>query len=224
MKTTINSCFLGLVLSAVPATAAIMIPTLSAGDGHYHNELGTAYDFFDSTSASVVVNRYYDGFSTSINDYTGYAQFSLSSVPVGATISSATLNVYLLSRSYADESPSAGFINHVADSSSANGSASQKLGGSQLVVEIKDQALGWLSLDVTSYLQSDVTNGYSWSSFSFDMQQLGYFDNASFSVASAEAASNGMFLSVNVVPEPSSLVLSLLGLGLIRRKRQDAAR
>ena len=219
MKTIIGSCFVGLGLSVLPATAAITIPTLAVGDGHYHNELGTAYDFFDSTAASVFTNRYFSGTSDSINDYIGYAQFSLDSVPDGATVSNATLHVYLISRGYADESPSAGFINHVANSSAANGNASQRLEGSELVVEIKDQTIGWLALDVTSYLQSDIDNNYSWSAFSFNPNNAGYFDNANFSVASFESGANGMFLSIDLVPEPSVFILSLLGFGMIRRRR-----
>lgn len=206
-------------LGAIPAKGAITIPTLSAGDGYHHNELGTAYDFFDATSPSLSIRYYFQGTSDTLQYDIGYAQFSLSTVPPSTILGSAYLNIYLESRAYGDESPSAGFIRHVANSSSASGNASQRLAGTQQVVEIKDQALGWLQLDVTAMIQSDLDNGYSHSSFSFDPNTSGYFRNASFSVATADAPANGMYLTLNAIPEPSVGVLLLGGLLLFRRRR-----
>lgn len=122
----------------------------SAGDGYFHNEYLTAYDFFDSTSTSLQAYYYFDGSGANTRIGTGYIQFSLASIPAGDPVYSATLSLYLTGRYYADDSTSAGFVNHVANSSTANGNASQKLNGTEQVVEIKDQSLGWLVLDVTS--------------------------------------------------------------------------
>jgi len=208
-----------VVLGILPATGAITIPTVSAGDGYYHNELGTSSDFFNTTAASVSAHIYFAYTSDTLQNNTGYAQFSLASVPPSTTVASAYLNVYLENRYYGDDSPSAGFIKHVANSSSANGSASQKLGGTQQVVEIKDQALGWLQLDITAMIQADLDNGYSYSAFSFDPNTSGYVDNASFTITSADAASNGMYLTINPIPEPSVSTLLLGSLLLFRRRR-----
>lgn len=204
---------LALLLSASQHAGALMVTCAPLGDGFFHNESGSSYDYFDSASASVIVNRYYDGFSASIQDRVGYIQFSLAALDPLDIISSATINLYLESSFYADDSPSAGFINHRADSSTANGLASQRLGGAELVVEIKDQPIGWLSLDVTDYLKSDQAAGYAYSCFSLDMNTAGYFDNAGFRVTSADAASNQPYLSISLVPEPASyaLLLALVG-------------
>ena len=208
-----------MALAILPAHGAITIPTLSAGDGFYHNELGSGNDFYNDTAASVSIQYYFDGFSTSVQQNTGYAQFALSTVPPATNLASAYLNIYLESSYYLDESTSAGYINHVANSSGANGSASQQLGGTQQVVEIKDQALGWLQLDVTALIQADLDNGYSYSAFSFNYNTAGYFRNSGFSVTSADAASNGMYLTLNPIPEPSTATLLLGSLLLFRRRR-----
>lgn len=207
------------ILGILPASGAITVNTVSAGDGYHHNELGTASDFFNSTSASLSARYYFYYTSDTLQYDIGYAQFSLATVPVSTILDSAYLYVYLESRHYADESPSAGFINHVANSSSANGSASQKLAGSERVVEIKDQSVGWLQLDVTTMIQNDLDNGYTYSAFSFNPNTSGYVRDASFRLTSADAAENGMYLSLTLIPEPSVCILLVGSLVLVRRHR-----
>lgn len=198
------------------------ISCISAGDGFFHNESGSSYDYFDSTSHSVIVNRYFDGLSSSIQDRTGYLQFSLAALSPTDVIASATLKLYLTASHYADDSPSAGFINHVANSSGANGNASQRLNGSELVVEIKDQPLGWLELEVTDYLRNDHAAGYGYSCFSLNMNTEGYFDNAGFTVTSSDAGTNVPTLAISLVPEPSASALVAILVagfaGIVRRK------
>lgn len=212
-----------LTAGLLPQAEAHIVECLPLGDGFFHNESGSSYDFFDSASNSVIVNRYYDGFSSSIQDRTGYLQFSLASLAPTDVIGSVTLNVYLEASHYLDDSPSAGFINHRADSSTANGLASQKLGGSELVVEIKDQALGWLTLDVTNYLKNDQSAGYAYACFSLDMNTAGYWDNSGFRITSADAAANAPYLSLTLVPEPANfslLVMLFIGWSLASRRRR----
>ncbi len=69
----------------------------------------------------------------------------------------------------------------------------------------------WISYDVTSYIQNDLTNGYSYAAFSFDPDTSGGgWRNSSLSFASAESA-NKPFLQINAVPEPSSALLMGFG-------------
>jgi hypothetical protein len=210
-----------VLTSCLQQAAALNIYCLPVGDGFFHNESGSSYDYFDSTSNQVIVNRYFDGFSDSIQDRTGFLQFSMASLDSNDVISSATLYVYLEASHYADESPSAGFINHVAPNAAANGNASQRLSGNQLVVEIKDQPVGWLALDVTSYLQADQAANVGYACFSLNMNTAGYFDNAGFRITSADAGTNTPYLSV-AVPESGSygLVMGWFAVAYLLGRRQ----
>lgn len=216
---TIKKWFLmaGLVAVSTMARADVMtINSTSLGDGYFHNELGTAYDFFDSTATSISSYHYYDPYtgSSSVQQNTGYIQFSLAAFTTESTLSSATLNLYLNSIYYsggANGSPTAGTINFVSNSSGATGDASQKLGGNVQVVQMKDQAIGWLALDVTSLVQGSISNGYSYACFSFNYDSAGYEDYNYFSINSADAGSNTPSLSIAAIPEPATILLFGLG-------------
>ncbi|MBI9020798.1 MAG: PEP-CTERM sorting domain-containing protein [Verrucomicrobia bacterium] len=217
-----------LVVGVIVVGAAVQAETIystSAGDGYYHNELGTAGDYFDSSGTTISSYYYYDPYtgSSSVQQNTGYIQFSLAAFTTESTISSATLNLYLSAISIAGDSLTAGAINFLSNSSAADGNASQKLNGNVQVVQMKDQTIGWLNLDVTSLVQSSISNGYSYACFSFNYDTAGYFDNNSFSINSADAASNNPYLNVAAVPEPATVLLfGLGGFGawLLRRNSQ----
>lgn len=214
--------FVLLFLVADLTAQAVVISSTSAGDGYFHDETGSSYDYFDAGSSGISAYYTYWGTSDTLQYNTGYIQFSLAAFTSEDTISSATLNLYLNERHYSSESPSAGFIKHASSASSANGSASQKIGGDVQVVEIKDQSVGWLSLDVTSLIQSDIGNGYSYACFSFNPNTAGYFRDAGFNINSADAVSGQPSLSVNVIPEPATFVLFGLGFAgawLVRRNK-----
>lgn len=212
-----------IMLGAQAGNATTVIATTSAGDGLYHNELGTAFDGFDSTSTSMGVSYYFSGSSDSVNQNTGYLQFALGSLPVAADYSSIVLNLYVTNSYYADDSTSAGYVRHRTNSSTANGLASQKLEGDVQVVEIKDQPDGWLAIDVTPQVKNDLTAGYSHAVFSLNYNTAGYFRNSGFTVATADNGVNGPYLSFTPVPEPSSMVfiaISAAGLASSYRRRK----
>lgn len=223
MKTPLIASLVSVTLVTVcaPVHGAIDIVVTPAGDGYHHDELGSSYDYFDSSALSNIVHYQFYGTSDTVIRNTSYAQFSLDSFAPGAEIGLATLNIFLTEIHYGDESPSGGFVYHVANASSANGLASQRLTGSEVVVNIKDQPLGWLSLDVTGYLQNDLDNGYSYAAFSFSPDTAGYFRNAGFSFTSGDALTNQPFLSV-VVPEPgyTALLLGSAAVVLARLRRR----
>ncbi|MDP3850108.1 MAG: PEP-CTERM sorting domain-containing protein [Luteolibacter sp.] len=199
-----------ILLGAQVGNATTVIPTTSSGDGYYHNELGTAYDFFDGVSTSIGVSYYFDGSSASVNQNTGYLQFALGSLPIADDYSSIMLSLYVTNSYYADESTSAGYVRHCTNSSTANGLASQRLEGDVQVLEIKDQPDGWLAIDVTTQVKSNLAAGYSYAAFSLNYNTAGYFRNSGFTVATADAGANGPYPSFTPVPEPSSTALFIM--------------
>ncbi|QTN30866.1 DNRLRE domain-containing protein [Akkermansiaceae bacterium] len=192
-----------LALSPQLGNAATDIPTTPTGDGLYHNELGTAYDFFDSTSASIGVSYYFAGTSDTVNQNTGYLQFALGSLPSGVEYESITLNLHITNNYYHDDSTSAGYVRHRTNSSTANGLASQRLEGDVQVAEIKDVPNGWLSIDVTSEVMNDLTAGYSHAAFSLNYNTAGYFRNSGFTITSADAGSNAPYLRFTPATGPT---------------------
>ena len=214
------ACLATLALaSAASAASAGIIHVAPAGDGWHHDELGTSYDFFDSASNGIGVYYCFYGTSDTVQKNTGFAQFDLSGIPAGAEITSATLNIYLLSCGMSSAS-NAGTIKHVANASSANGNASQKLGGTELVATLVDEPLGWVSFDITDMLASDLSKGYAWSAFSFNYNGSGSssYRSAGFSFTSAEGGAPA-FIAYNV-PEPATLGLLALGAAALLRRRR----
>lgn len=198
----------------------------SEGDGYFHNESGSSYDYWDGTSTVNKVHYEFWGSSDSVIQRTAYLQFDLSSVPAGAQIGSATLNLYVTEIHYGSDSPSGGWIKHVANSSSATGLASQKLGGNEIVVEMKDQPAGWMSLDVSTFIQNDIANGYSYAAFSGNYNGSGYFRNSGFSFVSADTATDQPYLSITTVPEPgvtAAAIALMTGLFALRHQRRGRA-
>lgn len=195
------------------ANAATTIIATSEGDGFNHDMNGSIDDYFNSTGGVVEVGYYYDGDSSGRYTRHGYLQFDLNTLT--ETVVTATLNLYIVGNHHVDNSPSAGHILHRTDASSANGSASQRLNGDQYVAQnVKDLTNGsWVSYDVSSFLQSDQTNSYSYSVFSFSPDTSGGgWRNSRLAFASAES-SNKPYLEINLIPEPSSILF--LGLGCV---------
>ena len=107
---------------------------------------------------------------------------------------------------------------HTLDSSLATGDAMQGLTGNQLVQTINNPALGWLGLDVTSFILNDYSNSYGWAAFEFaPTGGNGVNSNFSFSIAAAGSTpaipGNAPFLRIttDAVPEPGTLLLFALG-------------
>ena len=67
----------------------------------------------------------------------------------------------------ASSSGNSALLYHTLDSSLATGDAMQGLTGNQLVQTINNPALGWLGLDVTSFILNDYSNSYGWAAFEF---------------------------------------------------------
>jgi len=205
----------GLIGFQLGANAVPYVINLtSMGDGYRHDENGSSFDYWDGTSDTNRVHYQFYGTSDNRFTQTAYLQFNLSALPATAAVNTATLNLYVTEIHYGDDSPSGGFIRHASNSSAANGDASQRLSGDVDVIELKDQPPGWLSINVTSMIQSDIDNGFSYAAFSGTPNTTGYFRYAGFSFTSADAPANQPCLEVTTVPEPATVCL-LLGLAAL---------
>lgn len=206
----------GLLLIPINTFAAFVdIPVLGAGDGYWHNEIGTSYDYFDNNSDTVSNKYEYYGTSDTLQHNTGFTQFSLSDAPDVSDIVQVTLNINITKAWKTAPTSDSGFVKHLSNASNANGDASQKLQGNEEVARVDVGELGWRSFDVTSYVISDLNNKFSWSVFSFHPNAKGdYFErNAGFNFISAEGG-NPAFLRFETSSVPLPPAFFLFGSGL----------
>jgi len=199
------------------------VPVLAAGDAvlnsyHYSggSGSGSGADWTVNQSPNSAAYSHFDYPPDHEQDWSNtYLQFALPTLASGDSIKDVTFNFNLLSIDDGGRGVAAQLY-HSSNSSTANGSATQGLGGNQLVGSLTDQSTGWVSFDVTSFLSSDYANNYQWSVFS--MNEMGYSSGITFSnndgvntpyldIVTNDTPTNG------VVPEPASL--SLLGLGTL---------
>jgi hypothetical protein len=124
-------------------------------------------------------------------------------------------------------------LNHTSNASSANGNASQELGGDQLVANLSPGGPGWLGVNVTSFIQSDYSGHYSWAAFEFVPGAAGSQFNSDFAFGAAQpptVAGDPAYLLITTdagngpsVPEPATLSLAglaVLAFGLVSRRRK----
>ena len=225
--------FVVACLMATCAHAGVTITkVLPEGDGNIGRERWgyTAYYWtsFATGSNPNPVYHWSDGGDASMRDT--YLQVGLGSLPAAGDIIGATLNIYMVSNSDNGDHLLA-TVSHAADSSAANGNASQQIGGTETVGTITTaDSLGWLALDVTTFIQNDVASGYSWAAFKFtpDGYSSMYFASGEdavyapyLAVESASAATGDTLNDTPTVPVPSSLGLALMGgLALWRKRRR----
>jgi hypothetical protein len=182
--------------------SVITIPVTPEGDGIAGRERwGYGSGWYDMPySGSANPNLAWHWYSSPDGqNYVTYLQFALAGLPAFDSISSAKLFINVVEYdAYVD-------LYHASDSSLATGDAAQKIGGNAWVAAVSPSALGWYSQDVTSAIQSDRQNGYSWSAFS--VSSPGYTKLA---FSSGETA-NAAYLRIDVAPEPGTLVLLAAG-------------
>ncbi|XOV87035.1 MAG: hypothetical protein ACFHX7_19025 [Pseudomonadota bacterium] len=168
-------------------------------------DLGTTYLYFGGA------DRYFEK---------SYMQFNLSGFAGNvADIQSVTFNFNLLG---VEGSGTLGSLWHRDNSSTATGLASQLLAGNQKITDItSNTAIGWNSIDVTSMLVNDLTQGYAYSAFSST-----YSSNwdLSFAIGSSESnlAPYLQIITSASAPAPASFVLlvsGLLGIAGLRRQQ-----
>jgi hypothetical protein len=191
----------------------LIIKVQPEGDGQSGRaRYGFSYGW-ENTGFKVDANpnwagHWYESSWASGESSTVYMQISLSDIPSGAEIQQATLYLHIT-----EVSGNGSELRHRSDSSGANGLASQQLAGDVVVAAINNVPTGWLSIDVTDYIQTDLVNGHDWAVFS-----LPYKNYSSLTFSSAET-DNGAYLAV-VIPEPATLAIFGVGsLFLLRRKK-----
>ena len=229
--------FVVACLMATCASAGVTITkVLPEGDGNSGRERWGYTAYYDTSFQTGAnpnpVYHWSDGGDASMRDT--YLQVGLGSLPAAGDIIGATLNIYVVSNSDNGDGLLA-TVSHAADSSAADGNASQEIGGTETVVAIftgggPGDSLGWLSFDVTSFIQNDVASGYSWAAFKFtpDGYSSMYFASGEdavyapyLAVESASTATGDTPNDIPTVPVPSSLGLALMGgLALWRKRRR----
>jgi len=195
------------------AHANLVIQVQPEGDGQSGKaRYGFSYGW-ESTGFKVDANpnwagHWYESSWANGEQSTVFMQISLSDIPAGVEIQQAHLYLHIT-----EVSGNGSELKHLSDSSTATGLASQQLAGNVTVATLKDIPTGWLSIDVTDYIQADLNNGHDWAVFSFP-----YKSYSSLKFSSAET-DNGAYLAV-VIPEPATM--GMLGFGslfLLRRRK-----
>lgn len=160
---------------------------------------------------------YYGGASRYWSRRDAYLQIDLSSFSgvSSADIQSATLNFYIATFQNATAAPA--YLMHLDTQTTVpTGDAQQRLTGSTEVANSSTMALGWNSVDVTSFIMGDVDQNFEYSVFNFvrfaqeqDQNRL-----LSFYAPSADEVIDGIsvvpYLLVTV-PEPASYAAIFAG-------------
>ncbi len=208
------------MLSLASTAFGVIITPSSRNDGYFHNEIGTAYDFFDSDDTEIGPS-YFKVMTTGteVTQRNAFMQFDISSLTEVA--GKCSLNLYIISSTF-DSASSAGTIRVSTNSSAANGNASQQITGDVTIHTMPSGYSGWLSLDVTSYVTNAFNNGYDYMAFSFNCAtEYDYYTSSGFSFYSADSSINKPYLNV---PEPSTYAAiagaGALGLAFLRRRRK----
>lgn len=231
-------CFLSVIMGvlllqtfALSSASAEMITLDSSHMGYYWYEksswLGgswtdTGFSYGDNNGTQYVHKnyQYYGGADRYWQQKDLYFQIDLSSI--NYDLEQAAFNFYVT----AYNSPAPSVLRHVdIQTIAATGNAAQKLAGSTDVAGTGSFVLGWNSLDVTSYIQSDLDKGYTFAAFS--IPQFGQVQDENrlmsmygpTSTTLVEGLSTQPYLVATRTPEPATLgLLAIGGLAVLRRR------
>lgn len=175
---------------------------------NYDRSGGSIYKTTDKNASPNCASYYYDsgyGFGSILqSNYTGMT-FDISSLPTEFTSAIFSFNLLSTNCGYGSEV----------------GCAKLTHNGTE-ILRISTQPLGWINVDVTSYLFADKAAGNT-STFNMDYVANGY-GSSGMTFSSGESAEFAPRLTVASVPEPSSLLAlasgaMALGGFAIRRRR-----
>jgi hypothetical protein len=216
------------------STASADIITLeTANMGYYWSQRSTwmggsstdsGFSYGDDAGLQHVQNnyQYYGGSDRFWQRKDLYFQIDLSSIT--GDLEEAVFHFYVT----VNNSPAPSVLKHVdTQTTPATGDAGQKLAGSTDVAGTDSFVVGWNSVDVTSFIQSDLDNGYSFAAFSIpkfgsvqDQNRLLSLYGPT-STELVDGQSTQPYLAT--IPEPATMSLLALGflggLALIHRRR-----
>lgn len=231
---SVLATFAFTLFSSLSYAAYVDIAVLPSGDGVFGTEragYGSPWyqlDVDPSAIPNAAYHWYSDGSGASRSTT---MQFSLAKYTFGVpNFVSATLNLNILGDGYGSWGNGAD-LNHLGNSATATGDATQKLSGDQYVTRISALAAGWASFDVTSFLSSDITNDFDWSVFS--VNSIGY---SGIFFSGGEDTAHAPYLRIQYLgssvtpaaatPEPGTMLLmgfGTAGAAWMRRRKARAA-
>ena len=186
------------------------------------SDTSTGFSYGDSGGTQHIQNnyQYYGGSDRFWQQKDFYFQIDLSSITDNPQ--QTVFHFYVT----AYNSPAPSTLSHVdTQTVAATGDAAQKLVGSTAVAGTDSFVLGWNSVDVTSYIQSDLDNGYSFAAFNIpkfgQMQDqdrlLSMYGPTSTTLVDDQSTQPYL---ATAIPEPATMaLLALGGLALVRRGR-----
>ncbi|MDD4202784.1 MAG: PEP-CTERM sorting domain-containing protein [Candidatus Omnitrophica bacterium] len=231
-KISIVLVMLFILVSTCSAFAAEYISTVNAaGDAVWYQDSGGGSNYKGWNPQSENIGTYYysyysSGSGTWTYNETTYLQVALPGISASETISSAALWINMTGLTKGLPSGAANMY-HAANAVSANGIATQKIAGSEFVLNFKDQSTGLLGIDVTNFIVSDYTNSQAFAAFNFNFK--GYGTDGPLSAMSFKSGSSTLApylkITTTAAPEPASMVLFSIGgvaLAFARKRKKKA--
>jgi hypothetical protein len=224
MKT--KSFVLALFLIAWCGNLTASIIELQTGEMGYYwyerstwlggSDTSTGFAYGDAQGVQHVQRnyQYYGGSDRYWQQKDLYFQISLADI-TEPLAGSAVFRFYVT----ANNSPVESILKHLGtQTTSATGDAGQKLAGDTNVAGTGSFSPGWNSVDVTSFIASDLTNGYAYSAFSIPQFAQVQDQNRLLSLygPGATVDVDGLpvrpYLEYTTIPEPNTALLVILGL------------
>ena len=234
MQPVIPTLALGLLAGAISHAETIFLSGINSGFFWYQQNTWTGgsdtqsgFSYGDENGL-IHVHRnyqYYGGASRFFEQKDAYIQIDLASLS-GVEVASATFHFYVT----VNNSPVETFLKHLdTQSDTPAGDAGQKIAGTTDVAGSGSFSPGWNSIDLTSFVLSDLDKGYSFVVLSIpqfaqeqDEDRLLSFYGAS-ATLELEGLSVKPYLLVTTVPEPSAYASlaggAVLFFALRRRRR-----
>lgn len=232
MKTTLFlTLVFGLLTGAASEARASAITLSGINTGHYWwdkqqwsggSDTQSGFSYGDDVSGLIHAQsnyQYYGGANRDFNRKDAYFQIDLSSL-AGIDMISATFKFYVTENNTSAET----FLKHLTiQSTTPTGDAAQQLAGMTDVASSTTFTVGWNSIDLTSYIQSDLAQGYAFTVLNIPQFNQEQDENRLLSLYGGSAAAEYRpHLDVTVVPEPSTYALlasgAVLALAALRRR------
>jgi len=191
MKKDVRNTVITIILAILclgPIASATILATSGAADGMIGRDWYSSPNYYWVEGGGQSVNAYHDGGNRWW--HRGLVIINISSL-AGTTVESATFNFY--SNGFSGSS-----LQYAGQTAAALSTAYGQISGT--TIASLDGSTGWLSYDVTTYIQTAVANGY---------QNIGFVFNATTNYGGGSIASSesGNAAYLDVIPEPATIIL-----------------